>query len=237
MSSLSLGMFTRINEDFEIRQYKILHALKTALGSFSRNQLYPQLGELVFLYRSLNEMRGRIKSLQDDFPQKLTEINWEKQDFIYEEIFRDEANVDRILELIDWALPQIKNHIDEGVAIFEFVDEHLEVEKVGIIPGYLEEGYIFVPDNSKNGLNLFRYEVSIYASSEDAHRALKTRYIRTVPMDTLHQPPSSIKLKLISDHKDLPNPATYLVHTKLDFPFNETIFPIAKRKFMRFLYT
>ncbi|MEX0780618.1 MAG: hypothetical protein WD491_13540 [Balneolales bacterium] len=237
MSSLNLDLFIKVNEDFEIKQYKILHALNLAYGNFTKNRLYPQLGELIFLYRNLNEILKNIKALQDEFPKKIKEIDWEKKDIIYERIFRDEANVDRIVEVIEWSLPQLKQTIDEGVVIYEFVDENLEVEKVGIVPSYLEEGYIFVPDNSKKGLKLYRYDVSIYASSEDSQRALKTKYIRTIPIDSIHQSTNSIKLKLIRRHKDLPNPATYSFHTELDFPFNETIFPIAKRKFMRYLYT
>lgn len=237
MSSLNLDMFIKVDDDFEIKQYKILHALNLVYDKFTKNRLYPQLGELIFLYRSLNEVLEKIKSFQDDFPKRIKEINWEKKDIIYEKIFQDEANVDHIVKLIEWALLHMKKTIDEGVAIFEFVDENLDLEKVGIIPSYLEEGYMFVPDNRKKGLNLFRYDVSIYASSEDSQRALKTRYIRTIPIDILHQPTNSIKLKLIRNHKDLPNPATYSFHTKLDFPFQETIFPIAKRKFMRHLYS
>lgn len=237
MSALQLDTFIRINEDIESKQYNILHALSLVFSNFTRNRLYPQLGDLIFLYRNLCDVLKKIKTLQDDFPKRMKEIDWEKKDFIYEKIFKDEGNVERIVELIEWALPHIKKTIDEGVAIFEFVDDNLDLEKVGIIPSYLEEGYIFVPDNSKSGLNLFRYEVSIYASPDDSQRALKTKYIRTIPIDILHQPANSIKLKLIRHHKDLPNPATYSFHTKLDFPFDETIFPIAKRKFMRYLYT
>ena len=44
-------------------------------------------------------------------------------------------------------------------------------------------------------------------------------------------------LELIEANRDLPNPATYLFETDLDFPFNETILPVAKRKFLRGLYS
>ncbi|MEX0687018.1 MAG: hypothetical protein WD267_12275 [Balneolales bacterium] len=237
MHFLNMDMFTQTEEDFEIRQYKILHGLKLTYDYFSRNRLYPLLGEMVTLYRDLQNTLKKIQQLQDDFPKKIKEIDWKKKDIIYEKVYQDEGNIGPIVDIIEWALPQIKKTIDEGVAIFEFVDQNLEVEKVGIIPSYLEEGYVFVPDNSKKRLNLFRYEVSIYASPEDTHRALKTTNIRTISIDNLYPTSNSIKLKLINYHKDLPNPATYSFHTSLDFPFQETIFPIAKRKLMRYLYS
>jgi hypothetical protein len=42
---------------------------------------------------------------------------------------------------------------------------------------------------------------------------------------------------LIAEHRELPNPATYLCQTELDFPFQETILPVAKRKLLRRLYS
>ena len=33
----------------------------------------------------------------------------------------------------------------------------------------------------------------------------------------------------------MPNPATFLMDTELDFPFDTTILPVAKRKLMRHL--
>ena len=236
MHYLNMDMFTQTDEDFEVRQYKILHGLKLTYDNFTRNRLYPQLGELIALHKGLKDTLGKIQGLQDSFPERISKIDLKNKNIIYEKIFQDEENIGPIVDLITWALPHIQKVIDEGVAIFEFVDQNLEVEKVGIVPAYLEEGYIFVPDNSKKRLNLFRYEISLYGSSEDTHRTLKTNYLRTIPIDNLHQTSNSIKLKLIRNHKDLPNPATYSFHTNLDFPFQETIFPIAKRKFMRYLH-
>jgi hypothetical protein len=48
--------------------------------------------------------------------------------------------------------------------------------------------------------------------------------------------PNAIKLDLINENRHLPNPATYAFNTDLYFPFNETIFPITKRKLLQQLY-
>ena len=42
--------------------------------------------------------------------------------------------------------------------------------------------------------------------------------------------PETIKQEIIKERTDLPNPATYHLDTELDFPFSETIMPVAKRK-------
>ncbi|MBK7032936.1 MAG: hypothetical protein IPH49_06685 [Ignavibacteria bacterium] len=45
--------------------------------------------------------------------------------------------------------------------------------------------------------------------------------------------PEDLKLALVEQHQDMPNPATFLMDSDLDFPFDETILPVAKRKLMR----
>ena len=45
--------------------------------------------------------------------------------------------------------------------------------------------------------------------------------------------PEALKIDLIKEFPELPNPATYSFNIEVDFPFNETILPIAKRKLIR----
>jgi len=45
----------------------------------------------------------------------------------------------------------------------------------------------------------------------------------------------NIKLDLIRQHKNLPNPATFVIMSAFQFPLNETLLPIAKRSFVRFI--
>ena len=47
--------------------------------------------------------------------------------------------------------------------------------------------------------------------------------------------PELIKHYLINTYKDFPNHAAFVCETDLDFPFNESIFPVAKRKLVDLL--
>jgi len=61
---------------------------------------------------------------------------------------------------------------------------------------------------------------------------MKTKHLKTIPQGEIHSEAGSIKLDIIREHPDLPNPATFEFHTDLAFPFIETILPISKRKLM-----
>ena len=104
------------------------------------------------------------------------------------------------------------------------------------MPVYRDEGYWFIPENRRSLLHLMRYEVSLFFSAGERYRRLKTSLIESVAERQVHTPAETIKLSLIERYRDLPNPATYRCETDLDFPYAETMLPVAKRKFMSTLF-
>lgn len=232
----NLDLFTQVQSDFEFRQYKVLAALKKIKQEFQKNKIYPYLGQMVELFNSLKKLLERIENLREEFPQMIKKIDLVNKKIEHEPVYVDPANLENVENFIKWALPHIKSTIDEGTSIYDYVDEHIEMEKVGIIPNYREEGYFFVPDNEIQQLNLFQFEVTIFHSSKDKYRALKTELLKNIDRSTVLRSPNEIKLDLIREYKKLPNPATYSFEIELAFPFNETVLPIVKRKLLRHLY-
>ncbi len=231
-SRLDLNLFTKVQDDFEKRQYIILAELKKISTEFQYYKIYPHLSHLVKIHRTLNEIISRLSDLRNKFPKRIGKIDWVNRRIEHEVVFVDGTDLSAVEKLITWALPKIEIVIKEGIAIHEYVEDELAIEHVGILPSYRDEGYFFVPDNSVQKLNLFRFEVSIFASSEDEYRSLKTRFLKALQQGKARLSPGSIKMDLIREVKELPNPATYTFETKLDFPFHETILPVAKRKLM-----
>jgi hypothetical protein len=229
---LSLETFCGGSFDNETRQYHILQGIKEAHAEFSHNMLYPTLRELLDLYRALEQIIQRKGDIESHLPATLQSIDLINQTLVYEPT--DAAGLDfkHTALLITWALPLLRTAIEEGMAIFNFIDEHITIEQVGILPVYIEEGYWFVPDRRGSMMHVLRYEVSLFTSAQERFRALKTLHLESVPESSVHHSPESLKLGLIERFSDLPNPATFACETDMDFPFSETMMPIAKRKLM-----
>lgn len=232
-SQLTLNLFTKVRDDLEKRQYIILGELKKISAEFQYYKVYPHLSELVEIHRTLKEVIGHLSDLRNKFPKRISKIDWVNREIEHEVVFVDGTDLQRVEELIHWALPHIEKTIHEGVAIHEFVSEKLSVEHVGIVPSYMDEGYFFLPDNRMSKLNLFRFEVSIFQSAEDKYRSLKTKFLKSLNKQKVELSPNTLKLNLIRDEKELPNPATFSFQTDLDFSFKQTILPVAKRKLMQ----
>lgn len=233
---LNIDLFTRIHTDVEMRQYRVLAALQKARREFRQNRIYPQLAELVDLFNTLRSLDRHIKDMKNDFPKEITRIDLENKTIEKRVILVDGSHIDRVAKLIEWVLPHIREVIEEGTSVYEFVDENLSIEEVGIVPDYREEGYFFVPDNTEKQLLLFQFEVTLFESAEDRYRALKTFFLKKVGLDNLRHTPGELKLGLIRELKKLPNPITFSCSTPLALPFQETVFPVAKRKLLRYLY-
>ncbi|MFU8812854.1 MAG: hypothetical protein ACNA78_07790 [Balneolaceae bacterium] len=236
MHHLSIDLFTRVRDDLEKRQYLIQADLGRIRANFKRYSVYPYLGELTELWRTLQTVLTRLNDLSSAFPKKIKKIDWVNQTIEHDVIFVDGTDITAVKDLIEWALPHIEQLLQEGAAIHEFVESELVVEHVGILPAYRDEGYFFLPDNESNKLQLHRFELSVFQSADDAYRTLKTRLIRELNRGPVEWSPNSLKLELIREEKELPNPATYAFETTLDFSFRHTIFPIAKRKLMQHLH-
>ncbi|WP_142714943.1 hypothetical protein [Fodinibius sediminis] len=234
--SLTVQLFTEATSDFETSQYRILAALKIISDDFQKNKIYPHLSHLVELYATLGNVLDRLQDARKKFPKRIKRIDFVNQVIEHEVVFVPGSDLTKTEDLIEWALPYIRAKIEEGRTIYEFASEEIKLQEVGIIPNYTDEGYLFVPDNERSRLLLFQYEVSVFESSTAKYRSLKTSFLKAINKGRAHRSPNAIKLNLISEHGVLPNPATYAFNTRLQFPFQETIFPITKRKLMQQLY-
>ena len=237
MNRLGLDTFVSGTEDFEVRQYHVLQGLKTFRSELHHNRLYPALAELSDLIAVLEDFMQRKTEIQSRLPQRLMDIDLENRRLVYEPHKGTEADVERAAELIEWALPHIRQTLDEAAEIYRFVDDRIQIEHVGIVPMYREEGYWFVPENTSSRLHLLRYQVALFTSATERFRTLKTSLLESLEQAHIRYSPESIKLDLIGRYHDMPNPATYACETDLDFPYAETILPVAKRKLMRQVFS
>lgn len=230
--ALSLETFITGTRDFEAKQYQVLQELKTRRAELQHNKLYPTLVEVIDLLRVLEDFLQNKKDIESRLPGRLKEIDLENKKLVYESLQGSDEDLARASDLIAWAIPHLQALRDEAMEIFNFVDEHISIEHVGIVPMYREEGYWFVPENAASLLHLLKYEVSLFTSATERYRTLKTRLLESLEQAAIAYSPESIKMNLIQKYHDLPNPATYACETDLEFPYAETILPVAKRKLM-----
>ncbi len=229
---LSLELILSPGADPEAKQYRVLQGLKECYDRFSRNRLYPDLADLIHLAESLQSILDTHADLRTHMPQNIVDLDVENQHVILQPQDPDLPELSAIIEFVQWALLQIHRAIQEGMTIYGFVDEHIAIEEVGIMPMYNQEGYWLVPDLRTETLHLLRYELSLFSSVHERYRTLKTVLLESLERRAVENTPESVKLRLLEKYSDMPNPATYSCAVDIDFPYVETILPVAKRKLL-----
>ncbi len=232
MERLAKDWLTQGLIDFEYKKYVLLGYLKRVKNSFDKVELYPHMADLVFHYRNLLAIKENKTLLRDSFPKELSLEEFKKLELSYRQLVDDDAVMGELESIIEFAIPQLKDSLQEGSMIFEYVESQCEIAPIGVTPLYAKEGYLFVTQPPQKETQVYRYQLSIFGESQEQLRSLNTEFIDTVNKSMLITY-ESIKLDLIRKFKDLPNPAAYLVVSKMRFPFSETLMPVVKRLFVK----
>lgn len=233
MDPLRLEDFAGAVDDVERTQYKILGGLQRAQKAFEQQRVYPHLGHLVKLHGSLISVLESSEDFRNPKTGRISGIDWDEKKVTYEWPELEASEMSVVEDLIRWALPHVRDAIEEGAAVYEHVEDNLELEMVGIMPSYLQEGYLLVPHRSEGVLHVLRYTLSRIEGEDETHRALKTVHCKTVSEEKVDVNPSSVKLQLLEERRDLPNPATYFSKIDLHVPYQETLLPVVKRRLVR----
>ena len=233
MKSLSETWFAEGYIDFELKKYTLLAYLQQVNKYFNENKLYPQLADVIFHYNNLVAFRENKKFLQEHFPKKLTGIQLEKLQFLYEQMVDDNELMKELEEIINYSTTTIKRTIKSGTEIYEFIEHKLIISPIGLVPLDTNEGYFFLSSGKKN-TTVYHYRLSFFEKHDEKYRSIKTLYIDN-QRRSMSNTYENIKAGLIRHRNELPNPAVYAVEIDLSFPFNETLLPIAKRSLVKYI--
>ena len=234
MKTLSETWFADGYIDFELKKYTLLAYLQEINQYFNENKLYPQLADIIFHYNNLAAFRENKKYLQEQFPKKLTGIQIEKLQVLYEQMIEDDELMRELEEIINYSAEKMKKAITSGTEIYEFVEDNLVIFPVGLVPLETHEGYFFLSEGSYSRTRVYQYRLSFFEKHDEQYRSIRTEYIDTWDR-TLVNTYESIKADLIKIKSYLPNPAVYSIETALRFPVEETLLPVAKRSLVRYI--
>jgi len=222
--------------DFEYKKYTLLSYLKEVNTSFNKVELYPFLADLVFHYNNILEFKKSKKFLSEKFPVRLKEVDLKKLELFYARLVEDDVALREVEDILEYAVPLFKRNLEEGKEIYEFVEENCELSPIGLMPLYADEGYFFLEQTERSQASVYRYQITVFENATENLRGIHTSFIQSFSRgvgDTYE----NLKMKLISTINELPNPAVFLVNTKMRFPTEPTLLPIVKRLLVRYVST
>ena len=236
MTTLDVKKLTSCGSDWETNQYTILSKVKEWSDNLHKNKLFPSIEESIQLNLSLEDI------LRDNIECKLwfdNEIRTRKINdrfIVYEKAHQIGNQLEKLLNFIEWALKLNKPVLEEGRIIKNFVEENISIKRLSTVEkNYNGKGYFALPDNKSNLLNVYLYEIIWDWSQENMYQRIFSNLVRSIPTCIIDKPVEDLMIDFINKAQDLHEPVVFLFETDLDFPFKETLFPIAEEMLLKYL--
>ena len=214
--------------DYEYKKYTLLAYLQQADVFFKQSKIYPVLSELIKHYNHLNHYKSKKHKLENKLNKEIESIDLKKVKIIFKQQHFSDKFIHEIMKIVDFAQAEIKKSIEHGEEIYQHINSKMIFDTVGLIPFYNKEGYLIISRDNDNDLKIYRYQYSYIQQENDLYHNLKTNEVQ-LKFNILSNSLSNVKLQLIKRFKDLPNPATYSLHSHLNISYKHSILPIAKR--------
>ncbi|RMG20372.1 MAG: hypothetical protein D6730_20075 [Bacteroidetes bacterium] len=234
MKKLSTDWFMEGLLDYEYKKYVLLAYLQHVSQEFAQERLYPSFSDLIFHYKNLAAFKENKQKLYERFPKSLSEEEFKQLRLVMKPEIEEDVQLKEIESIVEYAIPAIREHLKEGKGIYEYIDEQLSIEPIGILPLYKQEGYILLRINQHKEVKAFEYRIVFFENTEANYHGISMNYLQSFRL-SLANTYEAIKRELTQLNAQLPNPATYLLYTVKAFPEEASLLPVAKRKMLAYL--
>lgn len=232
MKNLSANWLTEHLVDLEYKQFILLAYLEEVHKEFNSKRLYPVLSDLIEHYRNLKTFKSNAQQLYKSFKEEINTFDLENFRVLYQKMVSNDSLMLEIEQIIDFSLPQFEKHLQNGKEIYEYTEQHLKMEEIGLTPLNKNAGYLLIEYFKTRETQVYTYELSMIENAQTLTRGIYTKYFKSFTRG-LFTTPESIKIELIKENQAMSHPATFFFTTELEVPFESTYFPIAKRMLLR----
>lgn len=236
MKQLHLNWLTEGRLDFEYKKYILLDYLQQVSIDFDERRLYPVLADLILHYNNLLTIKKNKSFVSNAFPKKISRVDLDQFRFEFEKMIVDEAYMEEVEAIIDFSIPLMERHVEEGKEIYQEVEDDLKIFPVGIVSLNKEEGYMMLSKTMSKETRVYSYAITIFENASEKFRGIKTEFIGNYER-SFSNTFEEIKFQLIKEFQHLPNPAAYVVESTSSYPLKETLLPVAKRSLVRYLHS
>lgn len=227
MGTLSENWLTEDLMDFEYKKYIVLAYLQSVQAHFNEQKLYPDFAELISHYKNMILLKNNTVNLENKFKKNLTGIDFKTMKLQYSSAFDDET-IQELKQIIEFCEPLFESELGKGKTIFDFAEQHIYSDHIGILPIYKTEGYFILQPYESKQVSVYTYTFSKINLLQQEVYGLNSSYYSSYTL-SLAKPVDKLKLDIIDSNPQFPNPAVYLFKAKAELPTNETFLPIAKR--------
>ena len=238
MTNIDVKKLTSCNSDWEMNQYTLLSRVKEWESHFRKNRLYPYLNDSIELHFKLGDiLQENLESkwwLEREVGQRIED----ERIVVYEKAQQVSQQLNQLLSFVEWALKMNKPVMEEGLILKEFLEENITIKPLSFDKNFRGKGYFALVDNKKMVLNIYLYDLKWeWAEDEEPGHTLTINPVRSIPLDIVDSSIEDLMKDFIEYSQPLYKPMAYIFINELDFPYEETIYPLAEEILLKTITT
>jgi hypothetical protein len=156
---------------------------------------------------------------------------------VYEKAQQVSEQLNQLLSFVEWALRLNRPIMEEGLILKEFIEDNLIIKPIGDEPNFRGKGYFSLTDNKKRVFNIYLYDFKWGWIDDEPKHTLDIKPVRSIPLTNADTNEEEIMREFIECSQPLYKPMVYIIKNELDFPYEETIYPVAEEKLLATIMT
>lgn len=235
MNNIEIKKLTSCGSDWETNRYSILKLLKEWRAELTKYKVYPFLNDAEKLQNLLQEILSENIATRGWLERETQGRLVDDTIVVTTKAHQLSFQLDKLIEFVDWSLLQTDAVLEEAYIIRNFVEKDLKIFPFDSEERFKGKGYFVIPNNKRSLINIYLYDLTINWTVDEPVRSLELELIRSVPKSFVEFEMKKFIKDFISYSQTLYEPMVYICSTDLDFPFRETIFPVAKTKLLKLI--
>jgi len=232
MTNIDVKKLTSCNSDWEMNQYTLLSRVKEWESHFRKNRLYPYINDSIELHYNLADiLQENLESkwwLEREVGQRVDD----ERIIVYEKAQQVSEQLNHLLSFVEWALRLNRPIMEEGLILKEFIEDNLIIKPINSEPNFRGKGYFSLTDNKKMVFNIYLYDLKWGWTDDEPRHILDIKPVRSIPLTIVDSDEEELMREFIERSQPLFKPMAYIFKNELDFPYEETIYPVAEEKLL-----
>jgi hypothetical protein len=137
-------------------------------------------------------------------------------------------------EIIEYSIPAMKQHLDEGKGLYQMIEENLNISEIGLRSVDLNNGYFFLCAPPKKEAKIYQYSLTKVHMPDGNYRAIHVSHLSDITLSYTNTFESA-KSDLIKSSRSGSALTTYLIESEVFVPWEESLLPVAKRRLVEFI--
>jgi len=237
MTNIDVKKLTSCNSDWEMNQYTLLSRVKEWESHFRKIQLYPYINDSIELHYKLADiLQENLESkwwLEREAGQRVDD----ERIIVYEKAQQVSEQLNQLLSFVEWALRINRPIMEEGLILKEFIEDNLTIKPISSEPNFRGKGYFSLTDNKKMVFNIYLYDLKWGWTDDEPEHTLNIKLVRSIPLTIVDSSEEELMRDFIEYSQPLYKPVAYIFKNELDFPYEETIYPVAEEKLLTTIMT